>query len=207
MDISHAYGIHFSEVFEDEVGKMARKVNGKIGLLLSAGHDSPCIAIALHNNNIPFIAYTHTMTIKNEDVDTLEGITKYVHTHRFVEFDTPGDLFTKVALKDNLSGVFAGLGGDEMCSGNWQGIEEYIYLFQRACQWNQLEPLLPYCNIRVANAYDEHGYDGRKPLQNYLKRHGVPLPRKKVAFSDYLDKRGREYAKETENESAVAGSA
>ena len=94
-----------------------------------------------------------------------------------------------------------------MCSGNWQGIEEYIYLFQRACQWNQLEPLLPYCNIRVANSYDEHGYDVRKPLQNYLKRHGVPLPRKKVAFSDYLDKRGREYAKETEEVSTVAGSA
>ena len=195
----------FFETFEKAVGEMGRNASGNIGLLLSAGHDSPCIAIALHNNNIPFIAYTHSLTTVNEDVDTLEGITKYVQSHKFVHFDTPGDLFTKVAKRDKLGAVFAGLGGDEMCSGDWQGIDEYIYLFQRACKWNALEALLPYCNTTINQSYDDNGYAGRKPLQNYLQRHGVPLPRKKVAFSNYLDERGKQYVNKTEKVAAVAG--
>ena len=191
----------FSDVFEQEIGKLAKSSPGNIGLLLSAGHDSPCIAIALHNNNIPFIAYTHTSTIIKEDVNTLEAITKYVHTHRFIDFDTPGHLLTKVTDKDNLGTLFAGLGGDEMCSGNWLGIDEYIYLYKRACAWNKVEPQLPYCSPVINESYGENGYGGRKPLQNYLARHGVPLPTKKVAFDEYLDSRGKEYAEKKETES------
>ena len=169
----------FSTSFEQEIGRMAKEAPGKIGLLLSAGHDSPCIAIALHNNNIPFIAYTHTHTLIKEDVNTLEAITKYVHTHKFEQFDTPGELLTKVASRDGLGSLFAGLGGDEMCDGNWQGIDDYIYLYKRACGWNHIEPCLPYCSPVINSSYEENGYGGRKPLQNYLTRHGIPLPTKK----------------------------
>jgi hypothetical protein len=186
----------FSTTFEEEVGIMARTAPGRVGLLLSAGHDSPCIAIALHNNNIPFVAYTHSETIIKEDANTLQAVAGFVNEHQFIGFDTPGDLLTKVAKRDGIGSLFSGLGGDEMCHGNWQGIDEYIYLYRRACGWNNVLPCLPFCSPTINNAYEANGYGGRKPLQNYLARHGVPLPTKKVAFDEYLDPRGKNYGKE-----------